>query len=417
MPANQPDSPAAKSRSPRRTGIATGAAVAAAAAAVISLPGSAAHAATATPLFGPLQVTTDSPRADNGDIFLTPTSATASGVEILSPDGSRVVWSHLVPAGETAADFREQTYRGHQVLTWWQGTGLGGVAAGEDVIYDENYHQIATVRAGNGYSADGHEFTITSKNTALIVSYTTATADLTSIGGRADQEVIDGLVQEIDIRTGKVLFQWNSADHVPYGQSEQPLPASSSTPWDWFHVNAVKVDTDGNLLVDARDTWTTYKVNRRTGRIIWQLGGKASSFKPVAAPGQSLNTAGTIFAWQHDPEPLGGDRYSVFDNESAGTANTGQNSLSELPWSRTVTVKLDLKHRVATLVSSNDSPDRLSSPSQGDAQPLSGGHQFVGWGAQNYVSEFDAHGKLVFQAELPAEISYRAYRFSWKPTV
>jgi hypothetical protein len=83
---------------------------------------------------------------------------------------------------------------------------------------------------------------------------TKATADLTSIGGPSDQTVIDGVVQEIDIRTGRVLFQWNSADHVPYGRSEQPLPASASTPWDWFHINAVHLDSDGNLLIDGRDT-------------------------------------------------------------------------------------------------------------------------------------------------------------------
>src|SRR5439155_691084 len=80
---------------------------------------------------------------------------------------------------------------------------------------------------------------------------------LTSIGGPADQAVVDGIVQEIDIRTGRVLFQWNSADHVPYSDSEQPLPSSPSTPWDWFHVNAVHLDGAGNLLIDARNTWTT----------------------------------------------------------------------------------------------------------------------------------------------------------------
>ena len=142
----------------------------------------------------------------------------------------------------------------------------------------------------------------------MILSYTTATANLTSIGGPADQTVINGVVQEIEIRTGRVLFQWNSEDHVPFSQSEQPLPASPSTPWDWFHINAVHLDTDGNLLIDARDTWTTYKVNRFTGQIIWQLGGKDSSFRLQAAPGQSLDDAGEIFAWQHDPEALGDDR-------------------------------------------------------------------------------------------------------------
>src|SRR5215472_13604197 len=128
------------------------------------------------------------------------------------------------------------------------------------------------------------------------------TADLTSIGGPANQTVIDGIVQEINIRTGKVLFQWDSADHVPYSASEVPLPASASTPWDWFHINAVHVARDGNLLVDARNTWATYKVSRSTGAIIWELGGKHSSFTLQAAPGQTLDSAGEIFAWQHDPE-------------------------------------------------------------------------------------------------------------------
>src|SRR5205823_12316743 len=119
---------------------------------------------------------------------------------------------------------------------------------------------------------------ITPQNAALVLAYTTARADLTAIGGAADQTVINGVVQEIDIATGKVLFQWNSEDHVPFSESEQPLPSSPDTPWDWFHINAVHLDTDGNLLVDARNTWTTYKVDRTAGEILWQLGGKHSSF-------------------------------------------------------------------------------------------------------------------------------------------
>lgn len=66
---------------------------------------------------------------------------------------------------------------------------------------------------------------------------------------------------------------------------------------DWFHINAVRLDTDGNLLIDARDTWTAYKVNRFTGRIIWQLGGKDSSFTLQGAPGQALDNTEEIFAW------------------------------------------------------------------------------------------------------------------------
>ena len=123
--------------------------------------------------------------------------------------------------------------------------------------------------AANGYETDFHEFLITPWNTALILADDPATANLTSIGGPADQAVVDGVVQEIDIKTGRVLFQWNSADHVPYSRQPLPSPPPRHQPWDWFHINAVHLDTDGNLLIDARNTWTTYKVNLRTGQIMW----------------------------------------------------------------------------------------------------------------------------------------------------
>ncbi|MFI5067178.1 MAG: arylsulfotransferase family protein [Streptosporangiales bacterium] len=386
----------------------------ASAAAMTMLPPLAAQASTqAGTQAGPTSpppVTILTAGADNGDgdIFIAPfgdTGSYANGPEILSPSG-RVIWFHAVPAGQEAADFRVQDYQGRPVLTWWQGTGLGGLSSGTDYIYNARYQQVATVSAGNGYSADGHEFLITPQGTALILAYTTATADLTAIGGPPDQTVIDGIVQEIDIRTGQVLFQWDSADHVPYADSEQPLPASAATPWDWFHINAVHLDTDGNLLIDARDTWTTDKVNRHTGAIAWELGGKQSSFRLRAAPGQVLDSAGEIFAWQHDPEALGHGRYTFFDNESSGTPL--------LPYSRAVTVRLNLRDRVATLVASDAQPERLSAASQGNVQTTRNGDLFIGWGALPYFSEFSPSGQPEFNAEFPAGVNtYRAYRLPW----
>jgi Arylsulfotransferase (ASST) len=378
----------------------------------VAFAAAAAPAAEAAPTAPPpVSILTSTGDVGQGDIFISPfgdASTYANGPEILNSQGD-VVWFQPVPAGEEAADFRTQTYDGQPVLTWWQGTGLGGLSSGTDYIYNDHYQQIATVNAGNGLSADGHEFLITPWNTALILSYTTATANLTSIGGPADQTVIDGVVQEVDIATGQVLFQWNSADHVPYSQSEQPLPASASDPWDWFHINAVKLDSDGNLLIDARDTWTTYKVSLATGNIIWQLGGKDSSFTLQAAPGQTLDSAGEIFSWQHDPEQIGNDEYTFFDNESSGTPN--------LPYSRAITVKLNEWNRTATLVSSDDQPEGLSAASQGNAQATADGNLFVGWGILPYISEFSPSGQLLFNAELPAGVNtYRAYLLPWNPS-
>ncbi len=357
---------------------------------------------------GPPPVTILTHGADNtnGDIFIAPEGpGYANGPEIITSTG-RVVWFHPLPAGEIATDFRTQTYLGQPVLTWFQG---GGPGDGTDEIYNDRYQPIATVRAADGDITDFHEFLITPWNTALILADAPGTANLSSIGGPSDQQVIDGIVQEIDIKTGQVLFQWDSADHVPYRDSQLPRPASASMPWDWFHVNAVHLDTDGNLLIDARNTWTAYKVNIRTGQIIWELGGKQSSFALKAAPGQVLDHDGEIFAWQHDPEAVGGGEYTFFDDESGGAL---------LGYSRAVTVRLDLQDHVATLIKSDNQPEGLIAGVMGNAQTTRNRDLFVGWGSLPYISEFSPSGKLLFNAEFPAGIStYRAYRLPWSPGV
>lgn len=374
-------------------------------------PGSAVGAAPKPPV--PLEVLTSHGARGSGHIFVSPGGPGVTeytlGPQILDREGN-LVWFHPVPLSQQVLDFRAQTYRDRQVLTWWQGTGAGELSKGVGYIYDAHHRLVATVRAGNGLDADCHEFLITPWDTALITIYTTAKADLRSIGGRPDQTVVNGVVQEIDIATGEVLFEWNSADHVPFSESRERLPESADTPWDWFHVNAAHLDTDDNLLIDARHTWATYKVSRASGDILWTLGGDNSSFRLRAAPGQRLNRDGEIFAWQHDPEALGRGLYTWFDNESSGTGR------DPLGYSRVVTVRVDEERRVATLVASIKQPDRLTAESQGNAQTTLGRRVFVGWGSLPYISQFDRAGRLLFHARFPKGVStYRAYLLPWTP--
>ena len=361
--------------------------------------------ATASTQAPPVTVLTQGADNGNGDIFLAAQSSGqyVSGPEIVSITGT-VLWFHPLPAGTFATDFRTQTYLGKPVLTWFQG---GGNGSGEDVIYNDRYQQIATVKPANGYMPDFHEFLITPWNTALILADTIGTANLTSLGLSAHQQVIDGVVQEIDIKTGKLLFQWDSADHVPYSDSYGPLP-QRGRPWDWFHINAVHLDTDGNLLISSRFTWTIYKVNLRTGAMMWQLGGKHSTFTIKAAPGQKLDNAGEIFAFQHDPEALGGNVYTVFDDESDGRA--------EFSSSRAVTISLNLAAHTATLIKSVNQPEGLTAAATGNAQTTRNSDLFVSWGGLSYFSEFSPTGKLLFNAKLPDGVgTYRAYRLPWNP--
>ena len=77
----------------------------------------------------PVTVLTSGADNGNGDIFLAPQSGGqyGTGPEIVSITG-KVLWFHPLPAGAFATDFRTQTYLGKPVLTWFQGSGIGGEA-------------------------------------------------------------------------------------------------------------------------------------------------------------------------------------------------------------------------------------------------------------------------------------------------
>ena len=68
----------------------------------------------------------------------------------------------------------------------------------------------------------------------------------------------------------------------------------------------------------------------------------------------------------------------------------------------------------ATLVATDNQPENQLATSQGNAQPLPGGDEFVGWGDLNSISEFDGSGNLLFNASFPTGVNtYRGYLEQW----
>jgi Arylsulfotransferase (ASST) len=348
-------------------------------------------------------VTARAAGATPGDIFIAPYSGPGQyGPMILAEDGTMLWFKPLSPAGARASDFRVQQYEGKPVLTWWQDPLIaGGESRSGEVIMDSSYRQLAIVRAGNGYQPDLHEFQITPQGTALITVYDGIDCDLSSVGGPRDAAVADTLFQQIDLKTGLVMYEWHSLDHVALSESyASPAHASRTTPFDFFHINSVDVQSDGDMLVDARDTWAAYDLDARSGRVRWRLGGKRSNF--AMGPG-------TRTAWQHDAREQPDGTITFFDNGATPAIHRQ---------SRAIEVRLDLQQRTATLVREQVHPgSALIAGSQGNVQALASGAWMVGWGESPYVSEFAAGGQLLFDAHMPAAYeSYRAYRLPWSAT-
>jgi hypothetical protein len=350
-------------------------------------------------LLPPVVSVTRGPSRGPGYIFLAPYAGPGQYGPMILDRAGRLVWFKPIPTGERAADLRVQEYEGRPVLTWWQDPYVsGGRRDGAAVIADASYRTIKVVRAGNGYQPDLHAFQIAPEDTAVFTVFDAVRCNLSHYGGPANGAVADTVLQELDLKTGLVRYEWHAIDHVSMSDSYVPMEKNGTpqSPWDWFHINVAALQ-GGRLLVDSRNTWGAYFIDPPTGKVTWRLGGKKSSFRmgPGARP-----------AWQHDLRVDPDGTVSFFDNGATPAVHTQ---------SRGIVLRLDTHAMTATLTTSFVHAKPLVSPSQGNFEPLPDGNWFVGWGQEPYLSEYSALGTLVFDAHMPAKYqSYTAFKLPWR---
>ena len=323
------------------------------------------------------------------------------GPMILSESGRLVGFLPLTPkptVAHRAFNVRVQTYQDKPVMTYFVGAVVSAHGQGHYEIYDEKYHQVAQVHAGNGYQGDLHEFLLTDQGTALFTAYGEAVGRYPS--GRRGKYFY-GVVQEVDVASGKVLFQWRSDQHVGLAESYYPAPANAANTWDYFHVNAITIDpTDNNLVISSRNTCAAYKVDRTTGRVIWKLGGKHSNFHMGK---------GSRFYFQHDVNLHPGGVVTIFDNEGGPPKEASQ--------SRGLVLQIDETKKTARVQTQWHHKPPVLSEALGSVQPLDKGHTFMGWGTSSYFTEYGPGGTVLFDGHLtPGTLSYRAFKETWTGT-
>jgi hypothetical protein len=344
-----------------------------------------------------VEVTTQPHDVAPGYLFVAPEKGDArQGGSLIVDDRGEMVWFHpLQGRYGRAHDLKVQSYRGKSVLTWVAGRN-------EYLIVDHTYREIAYFSAGNGYNGDHHEFLISPQDTALILIYSPVPWDLSSIGGLKNGRVWQCIVQELDIESGEVLFEWHSLEHVGLDETYATVSQDGRPGLDYFHANSIEVDHDNNLLVSARQTFAVYKIDRNTGEIIWRLGGKKSDFE--MGPG-------TRFAFQHDARRQPDGTMSIFDNGTTIFHGSVPEAVEE---SRGIVLDLDEERMRSSLVREYTHPDKQYAHASGNLQLLPNGNAFIGWGRALVFSEFGKDGELLFDAALPPpNRSYRYFRFPW----
>ncbi|MGH2865403.1 MAG: arylsulfotransferase family protein [Solirubrobacteraceae bacterium] len=346
--------------------------------------------------------------ASSGDLFLAPYQGDGSPGPMITEQNGSLVWFHRLPSGDDATSLKLQEYEGKPVLSWWQGRILEvGFGQGEDVIYNTSYQKLASVRAGNGYAADLHEFRLTPEGTAWIDAFDPIHMNLSSDHGLSNGIITDSVIEEVDVKTGLVMWQWHALGHISPRESHNAAP-KYDYPWDYVHLNSIDpgptgqeaaagADQPGDVLLSSRNTWTLYNVNIDSGAVLWRLGGDHSSFK--LGPG-------TRTYWQHDAAWQPNGLISVFDNGS---------DPPEEKQSRGIELDPNLSSHTVTLAKAFTNPARtLLASSQGDMLSLPGGNWLMGYGGLPNFTEYDGSAHVLLDGTLGKNVQdFRTYLSPW----
>ncbi|KAI9895004.1 MAG: hypothetical protein M1814_000226 [Vezdaea aestivalis] len=360
----------------------------------------------------------DVAKVTQGYLFATPFRNHQPGPYVY--DQSRnLIWSGFGVAGPANAhDFSVCDYKGStgDHMSYLIVNQENGFGQGLGVIMDSHFRIVDTVKSSLGRGpADMHEFNVLpGGESAILIIYQPVQYDLSSYGiASTFGWVTAGIFQEIDIESGKVIFEWKSTNHVDPSESRvKPGTTdisgdgkSKATPYDYFHINSVDKSAEGEYLVSARHTSTIYKISPVDGSVIWRLGGLNST----------LSLTGFNFSSQHDArfisETSSSTTLSFFDNGSNGYTITATGSTAFI-------IKVDNTTDTATVVSAYGSS--LSTTSQGSTQVLPTGNTLVGYGSKPTVNEFTADGTLVYSASF-SNTKFESYRwqkfnFTFQPT-
>jgi EmrB/QacA subfamily drug resistance transporter len=314
------------------------------------------------------------------------------------------VWFQPVPEDVVASNLSLQTYEGKPALAWWQGvvTNTGQTESGEDVVVNQHYRTVATLKGRDGWKITLHALAISGED-AWVTANKNIAKNLSGYGGAYNGALIDSAVQEYNLKTGKLLRSWDALDHIPLGDSYATVP-TNGFPWDAYHVNAIDLIGNGTFLVSMRNTWAAYLVDIDTGKIEWTLGGRHSSFE--FGPGAA-------FQWQHDVALGPGSTVTMFDDHCCQLTGGGTSVPATGP-SRGLVLKVDPVAHTATLVAQYTGGDEFETEYMGDTQPLANGNAFVGWGSEPYFSEYSPSGKLLLEGKFPGnDLSYRSMVEQW----
>lgn len=385
-----------------------------------------------SPLF---HTTQHSPQCDSTALTLLTPSNTNTAL-LLDARGN-LVYAHEEAGAIT--NLRVQTYNSAPYLTFWTGDASTSWhhGAGYYKMLDTSYNLAYVITAvghdNESISGDYHEFSITADNTALITAYVKTPWNLTYEGGHEEGWIWDCVVQEIDIITNALIFEWRASQHFAFDDmivdSWSSWTGIEADPWDFFHINSASKDTNGNYLISAKFSRSIIYISGEDGEVIWELGGQNNTFEDL-----SQGNATRFVDPHHATLESAEDNtftLTVFDTEAhflEGREDVG----GSYPMASKIQLHMDYQGRegnnIAKSLGQFINPNSAGIVLQGGSiSKLDSGDYLVGYGSQSAFAEFTEGGQLLCQTQYApftaveeteasvkiSSYSHRVYKSQW----
>lgn len=225
-----------------------------------------------------------------GDYYITPLPGSCA-YKINS--NGEVLYYRIAPSG--ILDFKKVvTPDGVRYLLFEnrnsQHIGMGFIGAGEYIVMDEQYHEINRLKmkksdkiTSDNWPTDEHDLLYISDNEYYMFTYFSKNVNNIpdDIPHKENGALVTGALIQ-GYKDGELFFEWDSTDFPElYSASSMGNDFTNLTPTyaDYVHMNSLEIDKrDGNLIISCRHLDTVMKIDTKTGKILWKLGGLYDDF-------------------------------------------------------------------------------------------------------------------------------------------
>ena len=310
--------------------------------------------------------------------------AMASGLYgVVIDNAGRVVWYHRFPNGPWLNFMAQANGRytarlvtpdQNDIESWVEIDPLG--------------RTTRTLPCHRGLQPRFHDLLIEPDGSYWILCDENRDMDLTSHGGSAHARVTGQALQHVGA-SGELLFDWSVFDHFDITDVDPEFRTGPTV--NWTHANSLAIDGEGNILVSFRNLNEITSIDRRTGAVLWRLGGRRNQF--------ALADGSELFAGQHSVRSLASGEILLLDNIGSATESRGER------WSVNATT------RIARMTGSFGSLPGVRTLIGGSVQSVSADRTLVSFGTEGRVEEYDAQGTVRWRIEGTPGYVFRAQRF------